>query len=241
MSRAPPSHSAKHMGCSVSSGGHGVTCVHGAGAPSISVGEVRLEEFEGSGHIGPAKADADMIRLVIDRARQEQDADLGEPGTVAGEVMDPSPPAISATAAAATPPATHWAVRTLIRIPRHRLCPRNPRRGSPAQRPCTRRRSSLSLVLTTDSIRQRALPHRIITCSVALPAAADKQATPTSSSCHHPRSSVHPSPADRHRIAFGNAGGGSSLRNPHPSDEGPPEIGAKHLGREWHAGHDRRS
>src|SRR5215831_19613907 len=57
--------------------------------PSFTAGEVGLEELEGIGHVGPAKTDPDMIRLVIDRARKEQDADLGEPRTVPVEVALP--------------------------------------------------------------------------------------------------------------------------------------------------------
>jgi hypothetical protein len=41
--------------------------------------EVRLQEFEGVGHVGPAEADADVVWLVVDRPREEQDAGLGEP------------------------------------------------------------------------------------------------------------------------------------------------------------------
>src|SRR5713226_8178142 len=59
-----------------------------AGVAVLSVGEVRLKESEGIGHVGPAEADADVAGLVVDRAWQEQDADLGEPCAVPGEVMD---------------------------------------------------------------------------------------------------------------------------------------------------------
>jgi hypothetical protein len=55
---------------------------------SLAVGEVGLEEFQGVGHVGPAEADADVVWLVVDRAREEQYADLGEPRTVSGEVTD---------------------------------------------------------------------------------------------------------------------------------------------------------
>jgi hypothetical protein len=56
---------------------------------SLAAGEVCLEEFEGVGHVGPAEADADVVWLVVNRARQEQDADLGQPRAVSGEVIDP--------------------------------------------------------------------------------------------------------------------------------------------------------
>src|SRR5215471_21197827 len=55
----------------------------------LAVGEVGLEDFEGIGHVGPAEADADMVRLVINRARKEQDTGLGELFAVLGEVTDP--------------------------------------------------------------------------------------------------------------------------------------------------------
>lgn len=63
-------------------------CGWGAGAASLAVGEVGLEEFEGVGHVGPAEADPDVVWLVVDRAREEQYADLGEPRIVSGEVTD---------------------------------------------------------------------------------------------------------------------------------------------------------
>jgi len=53
---------------------------------------VRLEEAERIRHVGPAKADPDMLWLVVDRAREEQDADPGEPRTVPGDVADPPHP-----------------------------------------------------------------------------------------------------------------------------------------------------
>src|SRR4249920_2760201 len=62
------------------------TCA--SGCALLTAGEVRLEEPESIGHVGPAKADAHMVRLVVDRARKQQDADLGEPRTVPGQVAD---------------------------------------------------------------------------------------------------------------------------------------------------------
>ena len=35
-------------------------------------GEIGFEEPEGFGHVGPPKSDADMVRLVAHRAREEQ-------------------------------------------------------------------------------------------------------------------------------------------------------------------------
>src|ERR1051325_7562962 len=46
--------------------------------PRSLLDEVGLEDVEGIGHVGPAKADADMVRLVVDRAGKEQDTGLGE-------------------------------------------------------------------------------------------------------------------------------------------------------------------
>src|SRR6266516_8172309 len=60
---------------------------------SFAAGEVRLEEAERIWHVGPAKADPDMLRLVVDRAREEQDAGLREPCAVPGDVTDPPNPA----------------------------------------------------------------------------------------------------------------------------------------------------
>ena len=55
----------------------------------LAVGEVGLQDFEGIGHVDPAEADADMVRLVVDRAGEEQDTGLGELFAVPGEVTDP--------------------------------------------------------------------------------------------------------------------------------------------------------
>ena len=44
---------------------------------------------EGIGHVGPTKADADMARLVVDRAWKEQDTGRGELFAVPVEVTDP--------------------------------------------------------------------------------------------------------------------------------------------------------
>ena len=55
----------------------------------LAVCEVRLEDFEGIGHVGPTKADADMARLVVDRAWKEQDTGRGELFAVPVEVTDP--------------------------------------------------------------------------------------------------------------------------------------------------------
>jgi len=59
-------------------------CGWGAGAASLAVGEVGLEEFDGVGHVGPAEADSDVVWLVVDRAQEEQYADLGADGLPAG-------------------------------------------------------------------------------------------------------------------------------------------------------------
>jgi hypothetical protein len=55
----------------------------------LTAREVRLEDFEGIGHVGPAKADADMARLVVDRARKEEDTSRGKLFAVPGEVANP--------------------------------------------------------------------------------------------------------------------------------------------------------
>src|SRR6185312_11504189 len=56
---------------------------------ALAVGEVGLEDVEGIGHVGPAKADTDMTRLVVDRAGKEQDTGLGELLAPPGEVTEP--------------------------------------------------------------------------------------------------------------------------------------------------------
>src|SRR5262249_27726049 len=55
-------------------------------AASPGFGEIGLEKSEGVRHVGPAKADPDVVRLVVDRAREEQNAEPGQPRTVLGEV-----------------------------------------------------------------------------------------------------------------------------------------------------------
>ena len=64
----------------------------GATGAVLAVCEVRLEDFEGIGHVGPTKADADMARLVVDRAWKEQDTGRGELFAVPVEVTDPGDP-----------------------------------------------------------------------------------------------------------------------------------------------------
>src|SRR3974377_110708 len=53
-----------------------------------AAGEGVLEDFEGVGQVGAAKADADMAGLVVDRAGKQEDAGLGEACAVSGEVTD---------------------------------------------------------------------------------------------------------------------------------------------------------
>ena len=65
-------------------------CLYARGTGAVlAVCEVRLEDFEGIGHVGPTKANADMARLVVDRAWKKQDTGLGELFAVPVEVTDP--------------------------------------------------------------------------------------------------------------------------------------------------------
>ena len=57
-------------------------------AASMAAVEVCLEEFQSLAHVSPTEADADVVWLIVDRAREEQDADFGQPRTVPGEVID---------------------------------------------------------------------------------------------------------------------------------------------------------
>src|SRR6266516_2549435 len=97
-----------------------------------------------------------------------------------------SPPAISATEPAAIQPATHRAVKTLIRFSQRRSCSRTPRYGGPAQRPgAATGRFLASSAPLTPSGPIAATPRRQVQCC---PASSGGQGghPVRASSCQHP-------------------------------------------------------
>src|ERR1700733_2850360 len=58
-------------------------------AALLAAGKACLEEVQSVGNVSPPETDADVVWLVVHRAREEQDADFGQPRAVPGEVIDP--------------------------------------------------------------------------------------------------------------------------------------------------------